>query len=119
MAKGKCRNITNRNQGIMAASEPNYPTTASPGYTNTPETQELDLKSLVRMLLEEHMKDINKSLKEIQEKNDEKLEVLTRKTQKAPKEIQDNMGQKFVANKEEMQKTLKKYRRTLINRQKS
>ena len=51
----------------MAASEPNSPTIASPGYPNTPEKQELDLKALVRMLLEEHMKDINKSLKEIQE----------------------------------------------------
>ena len=28
MAKGKCRNITNRNQGNMAASEPNSPLTA-------------------------------------------------------------------------------------------
>ena len=60
------------------------------------------------MLLQEHMKGINKSLKEIQEKNDQKLEALTRKTQKSLKEIQDNMGQKFVANKEEMKKiTLK------------
>ena len=66
MAKGKRRNVTNRNQGIMAASEPNYPTIASPGYPNIQEKQELDLKALVRMLLEEHMKDINKSLKEIQ-----------------------------------------------------
>ena len=70
MAKGKHRNITNRNQGIMAACAPNSPTIASPGYHNTPEKQELDVKALVRMLLEEHMKDINKSLKEIQEKND-------------------------------------------------
>ena len=69
----------------MAASELNSPTIASPGYANTQEKQELDLKALVRMLLEEHMKDINKSLKE----------------------IQDNMGQKFVANKEEMQNSLK------------
>ena len=68
MAKGELRNVANRNQGIMAASEPNSPTIASPGWPNTPEKQELDLKALVRMLLEEHMKDINKSLKEIQEK---------------------------------------------------
>ena len=67
MAKGKCRNITNRNQGNMAASEYNSLTTASPGYSNTPEKQDLDLKSLVMMLLEEHKKDINKSLKELQE----------------------------------------------------
>ena len=64
----------------MAASETNSPLTASPGYPNIPEKQDLDLKSLVMMLLQEHMKDINKSLKEIQEKNDQKLEALTRET---------------------------------------
>ena len=50
MAKDKYRNITNRNQGNKAASEPNSPTTASLGYPNTPEKQDLDLKSLVMML---------------------------------------------------------------------
>ena len=68
MAKGKCRNITNRNQGNMAASEPSSPTAVSPGYPNTPEKQDLDLKSLVRMLIAEH---IDTSLKEIQEKMDQ------------------------------------------------
>ena len=103
MAKSKGGNLTNRNQGIMAEYESNSPTIASPGYPNTPEKQELDLKALVRMLLEEHMKDINKSLKEIQEKNDQKLEALTRETQKSLKEIQENMGQQTEANKKEMQ----------------
>ena len=78
MAKGKLRNITNRNQGNMAASEPNSLLIASPEYPNTPEKQDLDVKSLVVMLLQEHMKDINKSLKEIQENNDQKLETPTR-----------------------------------------
>ena len=80
MAKGKHRSVTNRNQGNMAASEPNSPLIASPGYPNTSE-KDLDLKSLAMMLLQQHMKDINKSLKEIQEKNDQKLEALTRETQ--------------------------------------
>ena len=84
MAKGKYRNVTNRNQGNMAASERNSPTTASPGYPNKPEKQDLDLKSLVMMLLEEHKKDINRSLKEIQG-NMNKLEALTMKTQKSLK----------------------------------
>ena len=65
MAKGKRRNVTNRNQGNMAASEPNSPLTACPGYPITPEKQDLDLKSLVMMLVQEHMKDI---IKEIQGK---------------------------------------------------
>ena len=107
MAKGKCRNVTNRNQGNMAAAEHKSPLIASPGYPNTPKKQDLDVKSLVVMLLQEHMKDINKSLKEIQEKNDQKLEALTRETQKSLKEIQENMSQMIVANKEEMQKSLK------------
>ena len=52
MAKGKGGNVTNRNQGNMAESEPNSLTTASPGYPNTTGKQDLDLKSLVMMLLE-------------------------------------------------------------------
>ena len=80
MAKGKHRNVTNKNQGNMAASEPNSPFTACSGYPITPLKQDLDLKSLVMMLVQEHMKDI---LKEIQEKMDQKLEALARETQKS------------------------------------
>ena len=65
MGKGKLRNVTNRNQGNMAATELNSLTTASSGYPTTPEKQDLGLKSLVMMLLEEHKRDINESLKEI------------------------------------------------------
>jgi hypothetical protein len=32
MARGKCKNISNRNQGYLASSEPSSPTIASPGY---------------------------------------------------------------------------------------
>ena len=112
MAKGKRRNITNRNQGNMAPSEPNSPTTASPGYPSTPEKQELDIKAQVMMLLEEHKKDINKSLKEMQG-NMNKLEALTMETQKSLKEIQENMGQQIEANKEETQKSLKEIQENL------
>ena len=59
MAKGKCKIITNRNQGNMAPLEPSTPTTANPGYPNTPEKQELDLKSHFMMLIEDFKKDIN------------------------------------------------------------
>jgi hypothetical protein len=34
MAKGKCKNLTNRNQEHWASSEPSTPNTANPGYTN-------------------------------------------------------------------------------------
>ena len=112
MAKGKRRNVNNRNQGNMTTSEPNSPLPSCPGYPITPVKQGLDLKSLVMMLVQEHMKDI---LKEIQEKIDQKLEALARETQKSLKEIQENTK----ANNEEMQKHLKKYRRTLVNRLRS
>jgi hypothetical protein len=47
MAGGKHKNISNRNQGYLASSEPNPPTIASPGYTITLEKQDSDVKSLL------------------------------------------------------------------------
>jgi hypothetical protein len=44
MAGGKHKNISNRNQGYLASSEPNSPTIVSPGYTITPEKQDIDGK---------------------------------------------------------------------------
>jgi hypothetical protein len=32
MEKGKCKNLTNRNQDLSPSSEPRIPTSASPGY---------------------------------------------------------------------------------------
>jgi hypothetical protein len=67
MAAGKHKNINNRNQGCLASSEPNSPNTARPGYTITLVKQDLDLKSLLMMLIEDFKKDINNMLKEIWE----------------------------------------------------
>jgi hypothetical protein len=75
MARGKHKNISNRNQGYLASSEPNSLTVASPGYTITPEKQDSDLKSLLMMVIE-NFKDINNSLKEIQENTSKQLEAL-------------------------------------------
>jgi hypothetical protein len=44
MVRGKDKNTSNRYQGYLASSEPSSPTTASPGYLNTPEKQDSDLK---------------------------------------------------------------------------
>ena len=71
----------------MEASEPNSPLTACPEYPIIPIKQDLDLTSLVMMLVQVHMKDIHK---EIQEKMDQKVEALARETQKSLKEIQEN-----------------------------
>jgi hypothetical protein len=67
MAGGKQKNRSNRKQGYLASSEPNSPTIARPGYPNEPEKQDSDLKSLLMMMIEDFKKDINNSLKELQE----------------------------------------------------
>ena len=93
MVKGKHKNLNNRNQGYMASSEPSSPTTASPGYPNTLEKQDLDLKSHLMMLMEDFKKEINNSLKEIQENTGTQLEDLKEETQKCLKELQENTAE--------------------------
>jgi hypothetical protein len=94
MAKGKCNNLTNRNQEHSASSEPSTPTTVSPGHPNTPEKQDSDLKSYLMILIEDFKKEINNSLKEIQE----------------------NTAKHVDGVKEEAQNPLKNYRKTLLNK---
>jgi hypothetical protein len=77
MRKGKCKNLTNRNQGHSASLQPSTPTIASPGYPkNTPEKQDSDFKSYLMRLVEYFKKGINNSLKELQEKTAKQIEVL-------------------------------------------
>jgi hypothetical protein len=68
MEEGKLKNISNRNQGYLASSEANSPTIARTGYTITLEKQDSDLKSHLMMTKEDFKKNINNSLKGIQEK---------------------------------------------------
>ena len=79
MAKGKGKNLTNRNQDHWTSAEPSTPTTASPGYPNTPEKQDSDLKACLMMLVEDFKKEINNSLKETQENTAKQIEVLKEK----------------------------------------
>jgi hypothetical protein len=67
MARGKHKNISNRNQCHLAPSEPSSLTTAITGYPNTPEKQDSDLKSHLMKMLEGLKEETHKSLKEIQE----------------------------------------------------
>jgi hypothetical protein len=90
MAKGKLKNHTNRNQDHPASSEHSMPTTASPGYPNTPEKQDSDLKSYLMMLVQDFKKGINSSIKEIQENTGKQVEVLKEETKKSIKELQEN-----------------------------
>ena len=83
MARGKGENISNRKQGYLASSEPSSPTTDSPGYSNTPAKQDLDLKSYLMIMIKNFQKDINNSLKEIQKNTGKQVEALNEETQKS------------------------------------
>jgi phosphoenolpyruvate synthase/pyruvate phosphate dikinase len=102
MAGGKHKNISNRNQGYLASSEPNFPTIASPGYTITLKRQDSHLKSLLMMMIEDIKKDTNNSLKEIQENTGKQVEGLKEETQKSLKELQENTTKQM----KEMNKTI-------------
>ena len=71
----------------MALGIISSPTTKSPGYPNTPEKQDSDLKSYLMMLVEDVKKGINNSLKEIQENSAKEVAALKEETQKSLKEI--------------------------------
>ena len=87
MARGKGKKLSSRNQGYLASSEPSSPNTASPGYPNTPEKQDSDLKSHLMMMIEDFKKEINNSLKEILENTGRQLEALKEQTQKSLKQL--------------------------------
>jgi hypothetical protein len=76
MTKGKHKNITNRNQEHWTSSEPSTPNTVSPGYPNTTEKQDLNLKSYLMMVVEDFKKGINNTLEEIQENSVKHKEAL-------------------------------------------
>jgi predicted component of type VI protein secretion system len=97
-------NLTNRNQEHWTSSEPSTPTTASP---NTSEKQDLDLKSYLRMVVEDFKKGINNSLKEIQENTAKQVEAIKEEAQKFLKQLQENTAKKVEDLKEVTQKYLR------------
>jgi hypothetical protein len=90
MVGGKLKNKRNRIQGYMVSSEPNSPTIPSPGYTITLEKQDSDITSLLMTMMEDFKKDVNNSLKEIQDKTGKQVEALKEETQKSLKVLQAN-----------------------------
>ena len=78
MAKGKHKNLTNRNQDHSPSSEHSTPTPPSPGHPNTLEKIDLDL---TYMMVEDIKKNFNNSLKEIQENTAKHLEDLKEEAQ--------------------------------------
>ena len=81
MAKGKHKNLTNRNQDHSPSTEPSTPTSPSPGHPNTLEKLELDLKAYLMMMVEDIKKGFNNTLKEIQENTAKKVEDIKEEAQ--------------------------------------
>jgi hypothetical protein len=79
----------------------------SPGYPNTPEKQDKDLKSYLKMVVEDFKKGINNSLKEIQENTAKQVETLKEEAQKSLKELQENMAKQVEVHKELQANTAK------------
>ena len=67
MAKGRLKNLINKNKDHSSSSEPSTPTSASPGHPNTPKNLDPYLKAYLMMMVEDIKKVFNNSLKEIQE----------------------------------------------------
>jgi hypothetical protein len=82
MAKGKRKNLTNRNQDHSPSSEHSTPTPPSQGHPNTPEKIDPDLKAYLMMMVEYMKKEFNNPLKEIQENTAKKVEDLKEEAQK-------------------------------------
>ena len=89
MAKGRCKNLTNRNQDHSPSSEPSTATSASPGYLNRPKNLDPDLKAYLMMMVEDIKKDFNNSLKEIQENTAKELQVLKEKQENTSKQVME------------------------------
>jgi hypothetical protein len=90
MGKGKCKNLTNRNQDHSPSSERSTPTPPSSGHPKTPEKIDPDLKAYLMMMVEDIKKNFNNSLKEIQENTAKPVEDLKEVVQKSLKELQEN-----------------------------
>jgi hypothetical protein len=63
MAKGKLKNLTNRNQDHSPSPECSTPPSPSHGYPNTPEKLDPDLKAYLMMMVEDIKKGFNNSHK--------------------------------------------------------
>jgi len=113
MARGKLRNPSNRNQDYMASSEPNSPTKANTEYPNTPEKQDLDLKSYLIMMLEDFKKDMKNSLREMQENINKQVEAYREESQKFLREFQENKHMKEL--KMEIEAMKKGHRETTLD----
>jgi hypothetical protein len=105
--KGKHKNLTNRNQDHRPSSEPITPTSASPGYTNTPEKLDPNLKAYLMMMVEDIKTDFNNSLKEIQDNTAKQVKVIKEEAQKSLKVLKENTTKQVM----ELNKTIQDLKR--------
>jgi flagellar biosynthesis/type III secretory pathway protein FliH len=115
MAKGKRKNLTNRNQDYSSSSEFRTPKSPNPEHTNTPENLDPDLKAYLMMMVEDIRKDFNNSLKEIQENTAKQAEHLKEEAQKSLKELQENATKQVM----ELNKTIQDVKREVDTIKKS
>ena len=91
MAKGKCKNLTNRNQerplSIIRTQYAHHSESWIPQHTRKARHE---LKSYLMMVVKDLKKGINNSLNEIQENSAKEVEALKKETQKTLKELQEN-----------------------------
>jgi chromosome condensin MukBEF ATPase and DNA-binding subunit MukB len=108
MARGKCKNLTNRSKDHSPSSECSTSTALSPGHPNTPEKLDPDLKAYLMMMAEDIKKDFNNSLKEIQENTANELQVLKEKHKNTTKQVGVLRGKQENTSKQvmEMNKTI-------------
>jgi gas vesicle protein len=107
MVKGKCKNLTNRNQDHSPSSEPSTATLPRPGHPNKPENLDLDLKAYLMMMVEDSKKELNNSLKDIQENTAKQVEDIKEEAQKCLKELQENTTKEVM----ELNKTIQNLKR--------
>ena len=115
MGKGKCKNLTNRNQDHSPSSEPRTPTSPSQVHPNTPKKVDPDLKAYLMMMVEDIKKDFNNSLKEIQENTAKQVEDLKEEAQKSLKEFQENTTEQV----KELNKTIQDLKMEIETQKKS
>jgi hypothetical protein len=88
MSRHKSKTISNRSQYTWALPEPSSPTTASPEYTNTHKNQEAVLKTLSYKDNRVFKRDINNSLKEIQDNTIKQVKELNKAVQDLKVEVE-------------------------------
>ena len=108
MARGKQKNLPKGNQDNLATPEPSSPITANSGMPNTPEKEDSDLKSYLKMMIE-----ILKQEREEKHKEIEAFKEETRKTLKEIKELEENRTKEMKELKKEFKTKMETIKKSL------